>query len=160
MINKWLLISINNQTLTCFEHNKILKQYVVSTGKNGPGEWVDSGCTPRGWHQIYSKIGETHPINAVMIARKWTNEIYSSELALAEPGRDWILTRILQLQGLEIGRNLEGDVDTLSRYVYIHGTPDETPLGQPGSKGCIRMNNNDLINFFNWVEIGTKVCIE
>ena len=95
-----------------------------------------------------------------MVGRCWTGEIYSSELASKNPGRDWILTRILQLDGLELGRNHGGEVDTLARYIYIHGTPDTTPLGVPGSRGCIRMRNTDIIKLAEWVKIGCRVCIE
>ncbi len=76
------------------------------------------------------------------------------------PDRDWILTRILQLEGLEEGRNKGGEVDSLERYIYIHGTPDLTALGKPGSHGCIRMNNKEVIELADWILIDTQVCIE
>ena len=81
-------------------------------------------------------------------------------LAKANPGRDWILTRILQLEGVEPGRNQGGQVDSLARYIYIHGTPDTTNLGVPGSRGCIRMRNQDIIELFDKVEVGTRVFLE
>ena len=121
---------------------------------------MNSECTPRGWHKIYSIIGVEHPVNSVFVAREWTGEIYSQELAQANPGRDWILTRILQLEGLEPGRNKGGEVDSLQRYIYIHGTPDTTALGAPGSRGCIRVRNNEMINLAQWVTTETLVYIQ
>lgn len=159
-MNKQVIkIDATKQELICFENGQEIFKYSVSTGKNGLGEQLGSGCTPRGWHCIYSKIGIETPVNSVFVARKWTGEIYSPKLAEEFPQRDWILTRILQLDGLELGKNKGGEVDTLSRYVYIHGTPDSVELGKPGSKGCIRMNNENIIELVRWVEIGAHVFI-
>lgn len=144
----------------CFENDKPYRSYLISTGKNGLGELKNSECTPRGLHRIHSRIGLEAALNSVFVARQWTGEIYSQELAAQFPGRDWILTRILQLDGLEEGRNKGGDVDSLQRCIYIHGTPDTTELGKPGSRGCIRMRNSDLIELVDWVAINTRVCIE
>ncbi|KTD30410.1 MULTISPECIES: L,D-transpeptidase [Legionella] len=157
---QFIFISANQQMMHCFENDKPYKSYPISTGKNGLGERYGSECTPRGWHCIYSKIGLNAPVNSVFIARQWTGEIYTPELAAQFPERDWILTRILQLDGLEEGRNKGGEVDSLRRCIYIHGTPDTTDLGKPGSRGCIRMRNADLIELVNWVALDTKVCIE
>ena len=121
---------------------------------------MNSECTPRGWHKIHSIIGLDNQINSVFVAREWTGEIYSDELARQFPDRDWILTRILRLDGLEPGRNKGGDVDTFDRYIYIHGTPDTTLLGKPGSHGCIRMNNNEIIELAYWVTTETLVYIQ
>jgi lipoprotein-anchoring transpeptidase ErfK/SrfK len=101
-----------------------------------------------------------HEENSVFVAREWTGEVYSDHLAQDNPGRDWILTRILQLDGLEPGRNKGGDVDSLRRYIYIHGTPDSTVLGVPGSRGCIRMRNKELICLAQWATTDTLVYIE
>ena len=157
---QFILISANNQLLHCYENDAIRKTYPVSTGKNGLGEQQGSECTPRGWHCIYSIIGLEHAVNSVFVARKWTGEIYSPELASNYPERDWILTRILQLDGLEPGRNKGGQVDSLERFIYIHGTPDTTPIGIPGSRGCVRMKNMDIIELAEWVQVGCQVCIE
>jgi lipoprotein-anchoring transpeptidase ErfK/SrfK len=81
-----------------------------------------------------------------------TGEIYSETLAQQYPERDWILTRIIWLQGMESGFNRGGQVDTLSRYIYIHGTPDSEPMGVPKSHGCIRMRNRDLIELFDQID--------
>jgi lipoprotein-anchoring transpeptidase ErfK/SrfK len=148
-----------NQVMHCYFKDELFKTYPVSTGKNGLGELKDTGCTPRGWHYIYSIIGLENEPNSVFVARKWTQEIYTEELSFKFPERDWILTRILQLDGLEPGFNKGGNVDSLSRYIYIHGTPDTTNLGVPGSKGCIRMRNSDIIELANWIKIDAKVLI-
>ncbi|KTD75020.1 L,D-transpeptidase [Legionella waltersii] len=157
---KLIFISAANQEMLCYEQNKLIANYPVSTGKNGLGELINSERTPRGWHRVYSVIGTELPVNSVLVSRKWTGEIYSKTLAKQFPSRDWILTRIIQLDGLEPGRNRGGDVDTLKRYIYIHGTPDTTELGVPGSHGCIRMNNQDVINISEWVSTDTLVYIE
>lgn len=158
--NQYLLLSSKAQRLDCYENDSLWRSFSVSTGKNGMGEMEGSECTPRGWHRIHSKIGLDAPENAVFVAREWTGEIYSSELATQHPGRDWILTRVIQLDGLEDGRNKGGNVDTLSRYIYIHGTPDTTPLGAPGSRGCIRMRNDDLMLFCQWIKIDSQLYID
>lgn len=153
-------ISADSQTMTCYFQDKLWKSYSISTAKNGLGEQIGSECTPRGWHRIHSKIGMEALKDSVFVGRAWTGEVYSATLAADFPDRDWILTRILQLDGLEPGRNKNGDVDSLQRYIYIHGTPDTTPLGIPGSRGCIRMHNDDLIELANWVVIDTPVYIQ
>ena len=131
----------------------------VSTARNGGGEKTDSLCTPRGHHVITERIGSGCEPNTVFTGRRPTGEIYTPDLGREHPGRDWILTRILWLQGLEDGMNRGGDCDTKARYIYIHGTPDETRLGVPGSRGCIRMSNRDIITLYDLVEVGTPVWI-
>ena len=158
--SKIIFISIPQQEMTCFENDNLVFTYPVSTGKNGAGEQKNSECTPRGWHKVYSKIGMDLEPNSVLVAREWTGELYTPELAQQFPGRDWILTRIFQLDGLEPGRNQGGDVDSLERYIYIHGTPDTTVLGTPGSRGCIRMRNHDIIELGNWITTDTLVYIK
>lgn len=158
--NKLIFISAKEQRLTAYENDQLSFTYLISTGKNGLGEKANSECTPRGWHKIYSVIGLENQMNSVFVAREWTGEIYSPELGQNNPGRDWILTRILQLEGLEPGRNKGGDVDSLQRYIYIHGTPDSTPLGTPGSRGCIRVRNNQMIDLARWVTTDTLVYIQ
>lgn len=144
-------ISIANQTLRLF--NKLGEQHwSVSTALNGTGNQKGSGCTPLGQHKVKLKIGESAPINSVFIGRRLTGEIYSKTLAQQYPERDWILTRIIWLQGMESGFNRGGQVDTLSRFIYIHGTPDSEPMGVPKSHGCIRMRNRDLIELFDQID--------
>lgn len=146
--------------MQCFLNDKLERSYAVSTGKNGVGEKNGSECTPRGWHKINSIIGLDNLENSVFVARQWTGELYSEALANEFPGRDWILTRILRLEGLEPGRNKNGEVDTFSRYIYFHGTPESTPLGIPGSKGCIRMRNKEIMELANWANTETLVYIK
>jgi lipoprotein-anchoring transpeptidase ErfK/SrfK len=157
---KYIVIDAAKQTLCCYDQGEIWNTYLVSTGKNGLGEQEGSECTPRGWHAVYAVLGHHYPPNSVFVSREWTGEIYSPTLGAQYPERDWILTRIIQLDGLEPGRNRGGNVDTLQRYIYIHGTPNVTTLGKPGSKGCIRMANDDLIALAEWVSVGTRVCVQ
>ena len=153
-------ISILEQRLFLIGPNAVLKSWSISTAERGVGEQNGSGCTPLGLHQIAEKLGAEAPTNTVFVARQATGEIYSAALAHAYPDRDWILTRILWLKGCELGFNQGGDVDSYSRYIYIHGTPDSEPMGVPRSNGCIRMRNKDMIELFDQVEVGTEVRIE
>ena len=132
----------------------------VSSATNGPGERMHSGCTPRGRHVIRALIGAGAPLNTVFVGRRPTGERYGPALRERHPQRDWILTRILWLSGLEPGRNRLGDVDTMRRFIYIHGAPDDVPMGVPGSHGCVRMRNADVIALFDRVRAGTRVLIE
>jgi len=155
-----IIIDIAAQRLDVFEvSGKKLRSYQVSTGANGVGEENGSFCTPRGKHYIRAKIGAGQPENSVFVKRRPTGEIYTPVLGAANLGRDWILTRILWLCGKEPGYNRLGSCDTMSRYVYIHGTPDNTVLGKPGSRGCVRMRNADIVELFEWVQAGTSVEI-
>ncbi len=155
-----ITIDIPTQTLKLFDgKGKILRSYLVSTGANGVGEENGSFCTPRGKHIIRAKIGAGQPANTVFVKRRPTGEVYTPELGRKQPGRDWILTRILWLSGCESGYNRGGSCDTMRRYVYIHGTPDSTALGKPGSRGCVRMRNAELMELFDLVGAGTQVEI-
>ena len=138
---------------------RVLMQTRIASARNGVGEENGSERTPRGWHIIRAKVGAGLPAGAVLVSRRPTGEIYTPELRRSFPGRDWILTRILWLSGLEPGRNPLGRVDTMRRYIYIHGCPDEDPMGIPGSHGCIKMRNSDIIDLFDRVPVGTKVHI-
>ena len=157
--SRLLDISIGEQRLSMMDDGRIVGEYPVSTAKNGPGQQKGSECTPLGWHRIRAKIGEGLPINSVLIGRRPTGEIYSPELATKQPHRDWILSRILWLGGMEPGFNRYRDVDSSWRYIYIHGTPDELMRGVPESHGCIRMRNADVIALFDRVEAGCPVWI-
>ncbi len=155
-----LNISIEKQRLDLFENGRVARSYVVSTARNGPGEKSGSECTPRGLHQIRARIGAGAPIQSVFVGRRPTGEIYSAELEQKYSDRDWILSRILWLSGLESGKNRFGAVDTASRYIYIHGSPDHLVGGFPDSHGCIRMKNADIIELFDRIPAGTRVWIE
>jgi predicted GNAT family N-acyltransferase/lipoprotein-anchoring transpeptidase ErfK/SrfK len=153
-------ISLPRQTLELHdERGVLLCRYPISTAKKGAGEQSGSYCTPRGRHIIRAKIGGGEPANTVFIRRRPTGEVWSPELAEAFPGRDWILTRILWLSGREPGRNRLGEVDTMRRYIYLHGSPDTVAMGAPGSIGCVRMRNGDIVELFDLVPVYTPVDI-
>ncbi len=153
-------ISILKQSLALFgDDGKELKRYLISTSRNGAGERQGSFCTPRGRLIVRAKIGAGQPFNAVFVRRRPTGEIWTPELGERFPGRDWIVTRILWLSGCEPGRNRLGDVDTMRRYIYIHGSPDNTEMGKPGSIGCIRIRNADVVELFDLVPPYTPVEI-
>jgi len=156
----YIHISIANQQLTLITNTELEKNYVISTAKNGAGEKMGSECTPTGWHKVRAKIGDKQPSNAVFIGRRPTGEVYKPALAMQYPQRDWILSRILWLGGLEAGKNRYGQVDSSWRYIYIHGCPDELMQGKPESHGCVRMKNADVIDLFDSIEVGLKVLIE
>ena len=151
-------ISIPSQTLELV-NSKDHFSYLISTSKYGPGELKHSFCTPRGKHIIRAKIGAGQELGTIFKRRRPTGEIFSNNTHRFDEG-DWILTRILWLCGIEKGRNRLGNVDTMQRFIYIHGTPDETVLGVPSSKGCINMRNEDIIKIFESADVGTLVNIE
>ena len=153
-------IDLDRQRLELRVGGELRGSWPVSTAANGPGEREGSECTPRGSHVIRARIGADAAPGTVFVARRPTGERYTPALGAAHPERDWILTRILWLSGTEPGRNRLGDVDTMRRYIYIHGCPDDTDITTPGSHGCIRMRNDDVIDLFDRVETGTKVVIE
>ncbi|MGI9308662.1 MAG: L,D-transpeptidase family protein [Gammaproteobacteria bacterium] len=155
-----LTVSLSDQVLDVFAGDDLRKRYSVSTSMFGPGEQRDSQCTPRGEHYIRAKIGAGAPLNAVFTGRRQTGEVYSQALGAQAPDRDWVLSRILWLCGLEPGKNRLGQVDSMARYIYIHGTPDSEPLGVPRSHGCIRMSNTDVVELFEQVSPGTPVDIQ
>ena len=157
--DSFLDISVSQQTLTVIEKGEIIHCYSVSTAKNGLGERKGSECTPRGWHRIRAKIGSGMPLCTVFMGRRPTGEIFSSDLSRQYPDRDWVLTRILWLTGLESGKNRYGEVDSGWRYIYIHGCPDSLMTGQPESHGCIRMLNTDVVDLFDRVTTCSKVFI-
>lgn len=159
MCERLIHISIPEQCLTLLVKEQAVASYPISTARNGPGEQRGSGCTPRGWHRIRIKIGDGLPLNTVFVGRRPTGEIYGPDLAAERPERDWILTRILWLTGLESGHNRGGECDTLRRFIYIHGCPDHAPMGIPLSHGCIRMENRSLVALFNQVTVGDRVFI-
>jgi L,D-transpeptidase YbiS len=155
-----IFIRIPTQTLELFDDCGLsLRKFQVSTSARVVGEEDGSLCTPRGRHVIRARIGAGQPENAVFVKRRPTGEVYTPELDAKHPQRDWILTRILWLSGCESGFNRSGSCDTMRRYIYIHGTPDEMELGRPGSHSCIRMRNRELVELFDLVEAGTKVEI-
>ena len=160
MIEVYIEVYIKEQTLALRDSaGETLMEALVSTAKNGAGEQYGSEQTPRGRHVIRAKIGAGKLLNTVFVSRRPTGEVYTPQLRTLYPQRDWILTRILWLSGMEPGRNRLGKVDTMRRYIYIHGSPDEDRMGEPSSHGCIKMRNNDIIALFDLVVPGTQVSI-
>ena len=146
-----LEIDIAAQALSLIDDDKIIKRYSVSTAKNGVGEKNGSFCTPRGRHIVRARIGAGQPLNSVFVRRRPTGEVWTPELHAKYPGRDWILTRILWLSGCERGSNRLGEVDTMRRYIYLHGTHELADMGKPGSIGCVRMRGADIVELFELV---------
>lgn len=155
-----ITIDIKSQILDLYDdQGGLLQGYAISSALKGAGQFQGSFCTPLGRHIVRAKIGAGQPENTVFVGRRPTGEIYTPELGAQFPGRDWILTRILWLSGCEVGYNRLGDVDTMRRYIYIHGSPDSAAMGVPGSIGCIRMHNRDVMDLFDRVAPGTSVEI-
>ena len=152
-------IDLAAQELRLLDGERLLRRYPVSTATNGPGEKNGSFCTPRGRHIVRAKIGVGQPLNAVFVRRRPTGEIWTPALHTKYPGRDWMLTRLLWLSGCEPGFNRLGDVDTMRRMIYIHGSADSAEMGVPGSHGCVRMRNPDVAELFDLVEPGDPVRI-
>jgi len=156
---RFIEVELATQRLWLRDGVDVVAHYRCSTAVNGPGEQMDSECTPRGRHEIAEKIGAGCAPGTVFVGRQPTGETFSEALKREAPDRDWILTRILWLAGTEPGVNQGGNVDTHARYIYIHGAPDSAEMGVPGSRGCIRLHDADLIELFDRVEVGTPVVI-
>lgn len=154
-----LIVEPSVQQMTHLIDGVVHRTYQIGTAKNGLGEELNSEKTPRGWHIIRAKIGNGCSPNTVFVSRRPTGEIYNEAMASQFPDRDWILTRILWLSGIEKGKNRLGKCDTMRRYIYIHGSPDSKPMGVAGSRGCINMRNSDIIQLFNEVPVYTRVFI-
>jgi lipoprotein-anchoring transpeptidase ErfK/SrfK len=155
-----ITINIQSQILNLYDdQGGLLQSYAISSALKGTGQVQGSFCTPLGRHIVRAKIGSGQPENTVFVGRRPTGEVYTPALGEAFPGRDWMLTRILWLSGCEVGHNRLGEVDTMRRYIYIHGSPDSVPMGVPGSIGCIRMRNRDVLDLFERVPSGTPVEI-
>ncbi len=157
MPERHLEIDLCRQVLWIVDGGIRTCSYRVSTSRFGAGELAGSECTPRGAHVIRARIGHGLPAGACLVGRRFTGEVWSPELALSAPHRDWILSRVIWLSGCEPGHNRLGLLDTMRRYIYIHGTPDSEPMGVPCSHGCIRMGNSDVIELFDRVVAGMRV---
>jgi hypothetical protein len=153
-----LIVSIAEQTVSLFEQNKFVKKFPCSTSRFGVGQTEGSNCTPLGLHRIAKKIGAGEPAGTVFKARKIVGRTSQPEFADAK-----ITTRILWLEGLEPGLNkgFNGDVnvDSHARYIYIHGTADQSSIGTPKSYGCIHLADADLIPLFDLLPGGTMVWV-
>lgn len=153
-------ISVSRQLLIARLANKKCMEYSISSARNGVGQVMNSECTPLGRHRIRAKIGSGQPLNTVFVGRRPSGEVYSEKIAAEHPDRDWILSRIMWLCGNETGKNRSGDVDTMRRFIYIHGAPDSHSMGIPGSHGCIKMRNCDVVELFDRTPVGTSVTIK
>lgn len=161
-MNQCLIASIAEQRLYLFSANQdsqalAVESWQISSGRNGAGNLKNSNQTPLGWHLIRAKIGANKPIFSVFRGRRSTGEI--CDLATADTRKDWILSRILWLSGMQRGTNRLGDCDSMQRYIYIHGTNEENLLGDPVSHGCLRMANTAVIELFSKVENGSPLLI-
>ena len=160
MTGTYIVVHGQAQKLELMRGEKVVFTASISTAKKGFGARKNSEQTPLGWHYIRAKIGQNLPLNSVLLGRRPTGEIYTPALGLEFPERDWILTRILWLSGLELGKNRLGNLDTMQRYIYIHGTPAENPMGIPLSHGCIRMHSEDILRLFDLVDTKTQLLIQ
>jgi len=159
LAGRWIDIAIATQDLWLREGVRVLERYPVSTAAAGCGQQRGSWMTPAGWHRVRARIGAGLPAGAVLKGRRFTGQICDDETYARGVDQDWILTRILWLVGLEPGFNRGGEVDTFRRYIYLHGCPEAVRLGTPGSRGCVRMRNADILGLFDQVVVGTPVLI-
>jgi len=149
-----LTVNVAEQSLSLFVDGKLARKMPVSTSRFGIGQIEGSNCTPLGLHRIAEKIGGGEPAGTVFKSRQPVGHTTDPEFAEAK-----ITTRILWLEGLELGFNLGGNVDSHARYIYIHGTGDQQTLGKPASHGCIHLADDDLIPLFDLLASGTLVWI-
>jgi hypothetical protein len=149
-----LIVSIADQTVSLFEQNKFVKKISCSTSRFGIGQIEGSNKTPLGLHRIAEKIGAGERAGTVFKARKVVGHTSQSEFADAK-----ITTRILWLDGLEPGLNRGGNVDSHARYIYIHGTADQSSIGKPASCGCVHLADADIIPLFDLLPMGTLVWV-
>ena len=142
------------------EDGTVLHEYPVSTSKYGTGCQNGSEKTPLGLHRIADKLGGAMPVNEVYIGRVPQGNLDECIERGVDLPDDVIMSRIMWLEGMEPGRNKGGYVDTYQRYIYIHGTNHEDQIGTPSSIGCIRMRNQDVVDLFRLVDVGSEVLIE
>lgn len=145
-----MVVSVAEQRMVLLEDGNPVAQFPVSTSKFGLGSSGRSNFTPLGRHAVAKKIGAGQPLGMKFKSRRPTGEI----VPVNAPGRDPIVTRILWLKGLE-----EQNKNTWSRYIYIHGTPEEAKLGTPASYGCVRMRSADIAWLYDKVGKGARVDI-
>jgi lipoprotein-anchoring transpeptidase ErfK/SrfK len=156
---KILIVDVKSQVMSLVSKGTVSREFIISSSFYGTGSLRNSLKTPLGKHVIYKKIGEDLPVNAILKGRKWSGAIANIVSDPIDTDYDHVTSRILWLDGLEIGLNTGLDVDSMSRYIYIHGTAEEGLMGRPASDGCIRMYNAEVIELFDLVEEGTQVWI-
>ena len=156
----WILLSIAEQYLYLLAiDGEVLFRTSISSAKKGVGNQQGSLQTPLGLHCIAEKIGDGCVLGEIFKGRESITERAVIEIEPRSTGLDCITSRILWLQGLELGFNKSGEVDSYQRYIYIHGTHEEGLIGQPASIGCIRMRNQDVIELYAEVQKGSWVYI-
>ena len=145
-----IVVSIPEQKLALLDNGALIATYPISTSRFAIGDAPGSRGTPLGELEIAKKIGDSAPSGMVFKDRRATGEV----LARDAPGRDPIVTRILWLRGLEAQ-----NANAYSRYIYIHGTPEERNIGTRASFGCIRMRSRDVIQLYDIVGPQARVTI-
>jgi hypothetical protein len=145
-----VVVSVKDQKIGLYRDGHLAKTYGVSTSKFGVGDKPGSNCTPLGKHEVIAKIGYGLPKGAVLHSRQWNGEVLKPNA----PGRDPIVSRILWLSGME-----RGNRNAYNRFIYIHGTAEESRIGTPASYGCVRMRSADIVSVFDKVNIGSTVLI-
>lgn len=154
-----IFVDIETQQLFLLNKGKLSKNYLISSSYYGTGSKENSLRTPLGRHEIYKKLGENLPINAILKGRVWNGAIAEIIREPIDTEFDHVTSRILWLDGLEIGKNKGKGIDSRERYIYIHGTAEEGLIGKPASDGCIRMYNRDVIELFDLVDEKAQVWI-
>lgn len=152
---RWLLVDTAAQRATLFVDGREQTAWPVSTAAAGLDARQDSGGTPPGVHRVERKIGDGLNPAAVLVSRRPTGEVWDGR---PDP-RDLILGRILTLEGCQDGINRGPGVDSLARYIYLHGTNHENRIGEPCSHGCVRLRPADILALFDLVEAGDPVVI-
>ena len=154
-----IFVDIETQQLFLLNKGKLSKNYLISSSYYGTGSKENSLRTPLGRHEIYKKLGENLPINAILKGRVWNGAVAEIIREPIDTEFDHVTSRILWLDGLEIGKNKGKGIDSRERYIYIHGTAEEGLIGKPASDGCIRMYNRDVIELFDLVDEKAQVWI-
>lgn len=144
-----LVVDGASQTLSVHDGGRLRASYPLSTAAAGFGCEEGSFKTPLGWHEVADRIGNHAPLGQVFQNRAPTGQVLGAEDRSQEAAHDLILTRILRLRGLEPGRNSGPGIDSYHRFIYLHGTNQERRLGQPASRGCLRMGNADIVELFD-----------
>lgn len=152
-----LWVSALRQQLFLIDNYQIAAVYECSTAAAGMGNKSGSYQTPTGWHVIAERIGDGLPKGAVLKERVFTGVVWRPGSKMNSD--DLVLTRILWLRGDEPGVNAGEGIDSHSRYIYIHGTPEENKLGTPASHGCVRLSNKDVISLFDKTFTGMPLLI-
>lgn len=154
-----LYVDIPSQQMFFIKKGEIVDIYSISSSYYGTGNKVNSLMTPLGKHEIYKKLGENLPENAILKGRVWNGAIADIIKEPIDTDFDHVTSRILWLDGLEEGKNKGPGIDSRERYIYIHGTAEEGLIGKPASDGCIRMYNKDVIELFDLVDEKAQVWI-